>query len=125
MISNVHLDMGKSKLIHFCKYYKGESECPKSIEKAGKPQVWFYESCWVNNGGKYDDNGEYEYADLMDFAKDDDTPLSLKKLLFNRYSKGCWSIATAVPGFKVYYHEFYRTLNTDLKKYYQDLEIVE
>lgn len=117
--------MEKVKLIAVCKYYKGESECPDSIKQMDKEFLWFYESYWVNSGGVYEDNGEYEYADLLDFATNDDTPLSLKKLLFNRYLKGCWSIETAAPGFKVFYYEYYSTLNTDLEQYYKYLSDIE
>jgi hypothetical protein len=98
--------MEQRKLIAVCKYYKGEAACPGVIEKAGKSKEWFIEKYWVDKGGKYEDNGEYEYADLLDFAKTDSVPLSLKKLLFNRYIQDI-SLETAVPGFKVYYREFY------------------
>jgi len=108
-------------LLKKCLYYKGERKCPDNIVKVGKSREWFFECKWVEFGGIYEDNGEYEWADLMDFEKDDDVPLSLKKLLFNRYIQDL-SLANAAPGFKVYYYEFYCTLKTDFKHYFQSLK---
>jgi hypothetical protein len=87
-----------------CKYYKGEKESPYKAQN--KNMLWAYESAWLNGDKKYD-LGEYEAYGLKDFMKDDGVPETLKALLFNRYSKCCYSLADGVPSFKKFYHKYY------------------
>lgn len=100
----------KQDLIDKCRYFKGQETCPESLKRAGKEYLWFYESKWVEFKGQYEDNGEYEGNDLTAFEKNDDVPLSLKKLLFNRYIQNTWSVKEAVPDFKKWYIEQYRAI---------------
>lgn len=82
----------KEDLIKFCRYYKGESERPKDM-----PLWWEYEQMWVKLSlnakegsfnsrliGEYLDN--YLRAGLRTFCDDDDTPASLKALLYDRHT---------------------------------------
>lgn len=95
------------ELINKCRYYKGEESCPEQLKNAGKDYLWFYEKKWVELNGEFEDNGEYKDNDLASFEKDDDVPLSLKKVLFNRYIQDVWSISEAIPLFKKWYLEQY------------------
>ena len=96
-------------LLKHCRYYKGEKDCPESIEKAGKGSFWFYESVWVKrDGGKYEDEDYTKYG-LIDFATTDSTPLSLKKILFNRFMH--WSDYGNAQQFKEWYFKQYMENN--------------
>lgn len=85
--------MREKDFIKFCRYYHGEKECHYTGNKA---TFWQYEKKWVefnlSESGKdmlatYIQ--EYTSCGLALFATDDDTPVSLKALLLNRY--GHWS----------------------------------
>lgn len=99
--------MAIKALVDKCRYYKGESECPESIVQTGKRYLWEYEKRWVELGGNYLDNGEYDYAELIDFEKDDGVDLTLKMLLFNRYIQDS-SLATSIEPFKEWYKTEYK-----------------
>lgn len=100
----------KQDLIDKCRYFKGQETCPESLKKAGKEYLWFYELKWVELNGQYEGNREYEDKDLASFEKDDDVPISLKRMLFNRFIQDSWSVKEAVPGFKKWYIEQYRAI---------------
>lgn len=36
-------------LIQYCRYYKGEEECPESYNGTAFGNVWFYEKVWMNS----------------------------------------------------------------------------
>ncbi len=110
--------MDRKDAIKSCRYYRGESVNPYgSGEKA---LLWDYERKWVEltlTGISKGENSEssatlgdmlddYVNAGLALFEMKDDTPATLKALLFNRY---CYwnsgSMLECVPGFK----EFYKT----------------
>jgi hypothetical protein len=95
------------ELIDKCRYFKGEESCPASLKEAGKEYLWFYEMKWVELKGNYDDPGEFDDNNLSSFEKDDGVPISLKKMLFNRYIQDVWSIREAIPHFKKWYFEQY------------------
>lgn len=101
----------KQSLIDKCRYYKGEETCPESLKEAGKEYLWFYESKWVELNGQYEGNREYEDNDLASFEKDDGVPISLKRMLFNRYIQDTWSVKEAIPLFKTWYKEQYKGSN--------------
>lgn len=91
--------------IHYCRYYKGEEECPQGI----KASFWMYEKLWVDWFIKKDNylteaTREYLAHNLAEFQNTDDTPISLKAILFNRYSH--W-LGCDVKGFKKWYTEEY------------------
>lgn len=82
----------KKDLIPFCRYYKGEEKRPKDA-----PLVWGYEARWVEMSeniqegsasfytlGEYLDN--YLRAGLREFEQFDKIPVTLKSLLFDRFT---------------------------------------
>lgn len=96
------------KLLESCRYYKGESECPQNIKDAGKESLWQYELFWAANfNGTFDDNGEYEWH-LKDFESNDGVPITLKRVLFNRFIQGAWNVQESVEPFKTWYNNTYK-----------------
>lgn len=95
-------------LIASCSYYKGEEQCPAEIIKDGKQSIWFHEKKWVEFGGTFDDNGEYEGNGLEDFETEDGVPMELKKVLFNRFIQDVWSVKESIPLFKKWYIKEYK-----------------
>ena len=94
-------------LLEHCRYYKGEKECPKDDKNA---LFWWYEFDWIEKMSK--DNSDisdmleyYIRAGLSTFQMFDNTPITLKALLFNRYSH--W-IMGDIDGFKKWYLTAYR-----------------
>ena len=86
------MTMSKEDLIKFCRYFKGEAERPKDA-----PFWWGYEQIWVELSlnskegnanfhlmGEYLDN--YLRAGLRTFCDNDDTPATMKALLYDRYT---------------------------------------
>lgn len=103
--------MEEKELLKFCRYYKGQEDSP--FEEQNKSMLWFYERVWVFEMLNNSDNlsiciDEYIRIGLGPFESFDDTPLSLKALLFNRYAKGSQSLANAVEPFKDFYKKFYK-----------------
>lgn len=109
--------MNVQDLIKQCRYYNGEKECPESIANTEHGQLWLYERVWVDfssNQTEIIDNYVEEYKafpELATIGTEDETPLSLKALLFDRYAEGSWSKKSAVEGFKLWYNEFYKGSN--------------
>jgi hypothetical protein len=102
--------MTEKELISFCKYYKGEKECPFTDQN--KSMFWFYECMWVNMTMKdslcKDYIEEYNYAGLASFNSDDGVPVSLKALLFNRFGKtSMGSLKETGDFFRKFYLENY------------------
>lgn len=113
--------MNKDDLLKFCRYYHGENENP--FRPVDKSLLWDYERKWVEMtqsslsknrdsestdvfGDMLDD---YVNAGLAQFESHDDTPATLKALIFNRF---CYwnsgSMRDCVPGFKQFYKKNYR-----------------
>lgn len=97
--------MEKEDYLRFCKYYKGESECPKDV----KISFWEYEKKWIELSMQKDDSlghmlDDYIAYGLREFEQMDNTPITLKSLLFNRYShwEGC-----DIDDFKQWYKKEY------------------
>lgn len=101
----------KKDLIPFCRYYKGEEECPKGVNQ----NFWGYEKYWVElseNPKEGSDNfkivcnwlDDYIRAGLGLFKSDDGVPGTLKALLFNRYTH--WMQTN--DGFKEWYTNTYK-----------------
>lgn len=100
--------MQQSEKLTICRYYRGEQTSPYSEQN--KSMLWFYERCWVNekNGGLLSEYiFEYRAAGLSEFCNSDNIPISLKALLFNRYSKTAWSLRDAAEPFKKFYLKYY------------------
>ena len=104
--------MDKQDLLKFCRYYKGEKENPHP--DGNDALFWGYESKWVDEMVKDTDFlseciTDYIGIGLSDFDKTDDTPLSLKALLFNRYCH--WNSGTmldCIKPFKDFYKNDYK-----------------
>ncbi|MCK9436101.1 MAG: hypothetical protein M0Q12_02700 [Synergistaceae bacterium] len=76
-------------LIKYCRYYKGEKECPESIKAKEASSSWFYEKLWVERDELraekgYNTTGYIQYS-MQDFNADDGFPITLNALLFNRH----------------------------------------
>lgn len=77
--------MANNALIDQCRYFKGEKACPNN-----KPlSFWNYEKTWVemNKDGAFPSSILEEYLSygMADFYPNDDTPITLKAILYNRF----------------------------------------
>ena len=98
--------MEREEVIAFCRRYKGEVHNPDPQDS-----VWRYERFWVEECMKdCPDFGmqleEYLRAGLRTFNMYDDTPVTLKAVLFNRFMQQAEGMATA-EDFKRWYDWFY------------------
>ena len=103
--------MKEKDLLHHCRYYHGEKEAPKPDVKA---MFWQYERRWLQlmtdaKGTTLEDMiDDYNLAGLAHFQMQDDTPLSLKALLFSRFCH--WrsaSLQDCAEEFQKWYQEEY------------------
>ena len=98
MRQNLDVMADKKSLIKFCRYYKGEDKNPFNGKDQMKSLMWEYECKWVEFTIKAseDENGQeakvlssvlsdYIRVGLREFENMDDTPISLKAILYNRY----------------------------------------
>lgn len=74
-------------LFSYCRYYKGEKECP--FTNQNDIMFWNYEKTWceqqrTHNPIVHDLVRDYNLAGFAEFEPYDGTPVSLKALLFNR-----------------------------------------
>lgn len=101
-----------NNLLQFCRYYKGEDECP--LKDNYQRMFWYYEKDWTQmvESGQTEISetflNEYVRCGLTDFQFDDDTPVTLKATLFNRFCKssGLPMLENKEP-FKKFYLEKY------------------
>lgn len=97
--------MKRDELLKQCRYYKGEENVPNG----GSAMFAEYEQDWVNltlNNPQYIDNLTNEYFLLIGkTAIIDDTPDSLKAILFNRYTHWhpYWNKAEFIIWYKTEY----------------------
>ena len=111
--------MGESNLIERqcllkqCRYYNGESEPPRSLPD-GCASMWYYERHWVDWSLKGDSMMDEFQRMIEEFhleSKDgENTPLTMKALLLNRYLH--WGgdyapIDVALKAFEKWYEEHY------------------
>ena len=94
-------------LISLCQRYKGEKQNPNP-----RDSVWRYERFWVEENMKDDPDfgkflDDYLGAGLRTFNMYDDTPATLKAVLFNRFMQQAEGMAT-IDEFKHWYDAFYR-----------------
>ena len=100
-------------LLKYCRYYNGEKTCPPEIQAADKAGLWDYENAWVHSEVIRDENGncarEYRQDVLPLFNEEDGTPMTLKALLYNRYTHwtGGYALKDDVSCFKSWYNHFY------------------
>ena len=100
-----------NQLFKFTQYYKGESDCPNSCKH---PIFCCYEQIWVENEEERAEDHprvlEYKRYVLPFYNEEDGIPLSLKALLYKRYthwSSGSCTIEDEVRGFKEFLQENY------------------
>lgn len=107
-----------NNLLKYCRYYKGEKSNPFKGKDGYNGYFWDYERVWVEQTllsyketetSFFDDMiEEYLHSGLATFQQKDDTPVTLKALLYNRY--GHWSglpmLENAEPFKKWYLHEY-------------------
>ena len=107
--------MTKKELLQFCRYYKGEKANTYEGKDQDKALFWDYERVWIE--ANYTESGremlseyigDYASVGLALFEMQDDTPASLKALLFNRYAKSFYSVYDAVESFKKFYKDVYQ-----------------
>lgn len=104
--------MKKEDLLHHCRFYKGEKDI-----KSHDPDVQAFakiEREWIDltinaKDGQSDllseSLNDYLLNGLREFEKYDDTPLSLKALLFNRFMK--YNERFDIDAFKEWYRDQY------------------
>ena len=99
-----------NELLQFTQYYKGEKECPKSCSNSN---FWSYEKMWVEDAEERAEYNprvlEYKRYVLPFYNEDDGIPLSLKALLYNRYShwNSSFPIENEINGFKEFLQDNY------------------
>lgn len=114
---NEDIMVSEQSFVRLCRYYRGEDDCPQGVSKL----LWGYEKSWVEfnlraskfgNGADADYlktiEREYNDSGLRYFEMMDDTPASLKALLFNRFCH--WdggSMRHSVEPFKKWYLSSY------------------
>ena len=99
--------MDKVSYLQFCRYYKGEEKSPYKNDM--QSLLWDYERIWIDLSVKKDNYlgkmlDDYLAAGLQSFEKADNTPATLKALLYNRYEH--WTQGTS-DGFKQWYKNVY------------------
>ena len=77
-------------LLEFCRYYHGEKTC-KSTDKDVQ-MLFNIERIWIDRMTSEESNfeellDEYVTFGLTEFCETDDVPVTLKALLFNRFSQ--------------------------------------
>lgn len=103
--------MPNNELIKFCRYYHGGDKNPYEGKDQNKAMFWLYERHWLQEASQNtpdfsNELTEYLNLGLNDYRYDDGVPLTLKALLYNRYSH--WMSAD-VEAFKEFYeNEYYK-----------------
>lgn len=103
------MEKNKKKYLKFCKYYKGEDltpyeNGPNNTANQQHGMFWFYERHWCHASEQEHEQHTRDYINdgLINFEKNDGTPISLKGLLYNRYCH--WSgYGDDVENFKRWY----------------------
>lgn len=100
----------KEELLKFCRYYHGEKE-PKSTNDAIKKTLWSIERMWVELMMREDESfianalNDYIELGLNNFNETDDTPVTLKAVLLNRFIQ--YTERIDVDAFKKFYQKYY------------------
>lgn len=100
--------MEKDDLLKFCRYYHGEKSC-KSNDKDVQ-MIFNIERIWVDRMCDEDSNfnellDEYITFGLTSLCETDDVPVTLKAILFNRFSQ--YNDRIDVDAFKAWYKKYY------------------
>ena len=102
----------REKLMEFCRLYKGEKENPYKGEQ-NKACLWSYERAWLLEFANPQSRllmsylSQYTAVGLTCFSTDDNVPITLKALLFNRYARTHYSDYEAAESFKRFYNKYY------------------
>ena len=102
----------REKFMELCRYYKGEKENPYKGEQ-NKACIWSYERAWLLEFAKPQSRllmsylSQYTAVGLTCFSTDDNVPITLKALLFNRYARTHYSPYEAAESFKRFYNKYY------------------
>ena len=103
-------------LFAFTRFYKGPDTEPDTKEN-NERLIWDYERMWVQRDEMRDESSAMvrEYIDdvLPLWSEEDGIPLSLKALLYNRYSHwlGGYGLESDVAGFKHFIKRDYLRLD--------------
>ena len=107
--------MTKAELLQYCRYYDGTED---NRETDGESYLfWNSERAWVEWNLNERANREYltlmldfyDTAGLTNYETNDDTPKSLKALLFDRFCYGTLTpLKVLSESFKTFYKEHYR-----------------
>ena len=97
------------ELLLACRYYKGESKCPREKD-AG---LWMYEQMWVeasmNDPKRIEEwEAECKFEHLESLAEEYHIPMSMIGLLSNRYNH--WNFMGTPEGFRKMIKEKYLNL---------------
>lgn len=100
--------MKKEDLLKYCRYYHGEDKC-KSTD-ADVQMLFKIERAWVDMMCSIDGDfrrflDNYIEAGLKDFNVTDDVPVTLKAVLFNRFTQ--YNDRVDVNAFKQWYKKHY------------------
>lgn len=111
--------MKQNDLLKYCRYYRGESENPYEGKDQDRALLWLYERAWIHDTLGVVESGEvgtitgrlldeYTGVGLSEFENEDGIPITLKSLLFNRFSQGNMSsMVDCVEPFKKFYKQYY------------------
>ncbi len=101
-------------LLAFCKYFKGEDECPLTPKVGDNSRaLWFVEESWFRealSGGDAPfarEVEEYDSVNAGDGLPDDGRPKTLRARIFNRFAKGSYSLAEDAKEFVEFYGLWY------------------
>ena len=105
----------ENDLLKFCRYYHGGDKNPYEGKDQNKAMFYCYEKAWIDLMTQSNENAEAERGinnliseyltdylnnGLVNFSFNDNVPLTLKALLFNRYQH--WNMG-GIDGFKDFY----------------------
>lgn len=100
--------MKTADLLPFCRYYKGEEECPFAYTDA-RYTAWkiecIFTTLWPDSPVLSQSLQEYIRRGMSDFRKEDDTPIHLKAFLMNRYFQ--YAEREDVDAFRDFYIKLY------------------
>lgn len=117
--------MDRNDCIKHCRYYTGSAE---NTFSGNESFFWFWEKKWVEfSEVAYSSNSdseplhiminEYIDAGLISFKQMDDTPVTLKALLFNRFCHHTdLSLIDGAEAFKIFYVSEYTKSPINLYK---------
>ncbi len=103
-------DLEAAELISKCRVFNGEDQIPEELPE-DLHFIWKYERFWVENTINEDFSfgdllTDYLNAGLREFEQTDDTPITLKAILYNRFCQHL-EMTNAVE-FRKWYVDYYQ-----------------